>query len=334
MREYDFELRLAALLERDGLPGSLGSVESGILARQLGTSVVGAGSRILDLIAVGPGPAFDDRIALTGATIPPLAVESSIPAGTARPVTAAIDAPPEVARRVAERAAEIGFFELARRDGQLIARQVARYPDWFSTLVGIENKPDLGTPGDLAAQLRRDVSLQVLDYVVLATASHVTRAHRHRLPDPVGIWRVDPAAPAVEVIREPKPLSPADPSVEIRAEQPGQFDVAHVTAREKARQRRRIAERAYGKGWRPETVPGCENLTPERVAGTDGLPGCSWAGRLVEPSAECGADCPGFEPGPEPEVDPVSERARRTPWEPDPPGLARRQAFLDRFRED
>ncbi|MFB6086672.1 MAG: DUF5787 family protein [Halodesulfurarchaeum sp.] len=333
MREYDFELRLAALLERDGLPGRLEADEPGILARQLGTSVVGSGSRILDLVAVEPGPAFDERVALTEETIPPLALESSVSVGNFRPVRTAIDAPPAVAQRVAERAAEVGFFELARRDGRPVARQVARYPDWFSTLVGIENKPDLGRPGDLAAQLRRDVSLRVLDHVVLATASHVTGAHRHRLPDPVGIWRVDPDEPRVEVIREPEPLSPAEPSFEIRAEQPGQFDVSFVPGAAKARQRRRIAERAYGKGWRPAAVPGCSNFSLERVAGAGGLPGCSWAGRLVEPAAECGPDCPGFEAGQAVDVDPISERARRTPWEPDPPGRARKQAFLDRFRE-
>ncbi|MDZ7849728.1 MAG: DUF5787 family protein [Halodesulfurarchaeum sp.] len=334
MREYDFELRLAALLEREGLPGGLGGDEPGILARQLGTSVVGSGSRILDLIAVEAGPEFTDRVALTPSTIPPLAIESSVPVGQCKAVTDAIDAPPKVARTVAERAAEIGFFEVTRRDSRTVARQVARYPDWFSTLVGIENKPDLGTPGDLAAQLRRDVSLQILDYVVLATASHVTRAHRHRLPDPVGIWRVDPAAPAVEVIREPASLSSTEPSFEIRAERPGQFDVSFVPEAAKARQRRRIAERAYGKGWRPVTLPNCGNLEPETVAGTDGLPGCSWAGRLVESSAECGSGCPGFEPGPEPDVDLRAERERRTPWVRNPPGRARRQAFLDRFREE
>ncbi|AOW81075.1 hypothetical protein HTSR_1911 [Halodesulfurarchaeum formicicum] len=328
MREYDFELRLAALLERDGLPTG---PEAGILARQLGTSVTGAGERILDLVAVSPGPDFDTRLDLAAETIPPLVVESDLGVGTARSVTQSIDAPPAAARRVAERAAEVGFLELSREQGRLVGRQAARYPDWFDELVGIENKPDLGTPGDLASQLRRDVSLQVLDRVILATASHVTRAHRHRIPDPVGIWRVDPEEPEIEVVREAKSLEPNRPSFEIRAEHPGQFDVAFAGTAQKARQRRRIAERAYGKGWRTYELPACANARATSVAGTDGLPGCAWADRLVEPAAECGVDCPGYEAGAAPEADRTAERARRTPWRPDPAGPARRQSFLDRF---
>ena len=332
MREYDFELRLAALLEGDGLAGLPEIARDGLLARQLGTSVVGSGSRIMDLVYVAPGPAFDRRLRLSPETVPPLAIESDVSVSEARPVAKAIDTPPTVASQVAERAAEVGFFELSKSGGQTVARQTTRYPDWFSALVGIENKPDLGTPGDLAAQLRRDVSLQVLDAVVLATASHVTRAHRHRLPDPVGIWRLHPEASEIEVVREPEPLAPTRPSFEIRREQPGQFDVEFVTAAEKTRQRRRIAERAYGKGWRTFESVGCSNFEPWTVAGATGLPGCSWADRLVEPAVECGPECPGFDPGPEPELATRAERARRTAWEPDPPGTARFQAFLDRFR--
>ncbi|MEF8771838.1 DUF5787 family protein [Halodesulfurarchaeum sp.] len=333
MREYDFELRLSAHLERDGLPGLREIGANGLLARQLGTSVVGSGARIMDLVYVAPGPEFDRRVDLSPGTIPPLAIESDIEVGSRRSVAKAIDAPPEIASRVAERAAEVDFFEISRRGGQTMARQATRYPDWFSGLVGIENKPDLRTPGDLAAQLRRDVSLQVLDAVILATASHVTRAHRHRLPDPVGIWRVHPDEPAIEVVREPAVLDSERPGFEIRREQPGQYDVEYVSAVGKTRQRRRIAERAYGKGWRTFEPPGCTKFESWTAAGTDGLPGCSWADRLVEPAAECGLDCPGFESAPEPELGRETERARRTPWEPDPPGTARYQAFLDRFRD-
>ncbi|MFB6109985.1 MAG: DUF5787 family protein [Halodesulfurarchaeum sp.] len=333
MREYDFELRLAALLERDGLPGSPGVAPGGLLGRQLGTSVVGAGARVMDLLYVAPGAEFETRLELAAGTIPPLAVESRVGVGRARPVTEAIDAPPAVARRVAEDAVEMGFFERQRRDGRTVVRQTTRYPDWFSGLLGIENKPDLGSPGDLAAQLRRDVSLQVLDRVVLATASHVTRAHRNRLPDPVGIWRVDPEKPAVEVLRDPEALAPAEPSFEIRAEHPGRVDVAFVPAAAKARQRRRIAERVYGKGWRTFEAPACANARGVSVAGADGLPGCTWADRLVDPGVECGTDCPGFDPGSAPAVDRRAERARRTPWRPSPSGAARKQSFLDRFRD-
>ena len=333
MREYDFELRLAAHLEDTGLPGETPVPDPALVARQLGTSVIGAGSRIMDLVVVGRGPEFDRRQRISPESIPPAAIESDVGVGTARPVREAIDAPLEVAREVALAAADRSFFELTRRDGQLLARQAVRYPDWFGPLVGIENKPDLASPGDLAAQLRQDRSLQVLDAVVLATASHVTRAHRHRLPDAIGIWQVDPEGPTIDVIRDPARLSPTEPSFEIREERPGRYAVAPVSPAAKARQRRRIAERAYGKGWRPDALPACENLQPETVAGTAGLPSCEWAQRLVEPSAECGPDCPGMDPGPAPAVDLAAERARRTAWEPDPSGAASRQSFLDRFQE-
>jgi hypothetical protein len=328
--EYDFELRLAARLEDSGLPGETLPTEA-LIARQLGTSVFGAGDRVMDLIGIAPGSEFDRRTAIADQTIPPTAIESAVSVGTARPVTEVIDGPPSVARDVAERAADVGFFECVRRDGRLYARQATRYPDWFGPIVGIENKPDLGTPGDLAAQLRRDVSLQVLDAVVLATATHVTGAHRNRLPDSVGIWRVDSEGPSIEVLRDPEPLEPERPSFEIRAERPGQFDVEPVDSGAKARQRRRIAERAYGKGWRTYEPPSCANHDPATVAGAAGLPHCDWADRLVDPARECGPDCPGHEPAPAPDLDLAAERDRRTPWERDVAGAASRQAFLDRF---
>ncbi len=331
MREYGFELRLGAHLERAGLPGLPQVTDGGLIARQLGTSVAGSGTRVMDLVYVEPGPAFVDRIDLSSATIPPLALESSVPVGTSRPVGKAIDAPPAAAREIAERAAEVGFFDLSREGSTFAASRVRRYPDWFGGLVGIENKPDLGTPGDLAAQLRRDVSLQVLDRVVLATESYVTGAHRHRVPDPVGIWRFSPAEDSIEVIRPPAPLEPEAPSVEIRSEHPGRTEITPVSAAEKARQRRRIAERAYGKGWRTFEAPGCANFEAWTVAGSDGLPGCAWADRLVDPATACGPDCPGYVPAPATELPKARERARRTAWTPDPPGGARTQAFLDRY---
>ena len=334
MREYDFELRLAARLEAAGVPGSTPVPTGSLVARQLGTSVVGAGGRIMDLVAVAPGPEFEKRRPITAETIPPAAIESDVAVGRARQVTSAIDAPPAVAQEIATRAAAVGFFELGRRDGRTVARQATRYPDWFGPILGIENKPDLGTPGDLAAQLRRDVSLQVLDAVVLATASHVTGAHKNRLPDPVGIWRFDPETSEIDVIKDPEPLEPAAKSFEIETERPGHFEVVPVSPEAKAKQRRRIAERAYGKGWRTFDLPGCDNLEPETVDGRSGLPYCSWADRLVEPAADCGPECPGHEPASEPAIDLEAEREKHTPWKRDVPGAASHQTFLDRFQTD
>jgi len=354
VREYGFELRLAAHLERSvattaggertqgrvsteaGRDPAVADLEpGGILARQLGTSVAGVGARVMDLVYVEPGPEFDARRRLSAATIPPLAIESEVGIGRFTPVSRAIDAPPEIATHVAETAAEAGFFELGRRSGTAVVRQTTRYPAWYGGLIGIENKPDLASPGDLAAQLRQDVSLGVLDAVILATESYVTRAHLNRLPDAVGVWQVDlSAASPIEVRRPPEPLGADEPGFEILAEQPGQFEVEPVSPGAKARQRRRIAERAYGKGWRTFELPACANASPTDVAETAGLPGCDWKGRLVDPAAECGPGCGGHEPAPPPAVDLDAERARRTPWVEDPPGVARRQADLAHFRED
>ena len=335
MREYDFELRLSAHLERSGLPGIAELGGAGILGRQLGTSVVGAGGRVMDLVYVEPGPDFPVRQQLSPVTIPPLAIESDVGVGRFRRATATIDAPAAVARTVAESAIEAGFFEARIRNGDLVVRQTTRYPDWFGSLVGIENKPDLDRPGDLASQLRRDISLGVLDAVVLATGSYVTRAHLNRLPDQVGVWRVDfEAEDPIEVVREPTRLDPDAPGLEVAAEHPGRIDVEPVSTAAKARQRRRIAERAYGKGWRTYDLPACANANPTTVAGTTGLPGCAWKGRLVDSNAECGADCSGYEAAAAPDVDIDAERERRTAWVADPPGLARKQAHLDRFRDE
>jgi hypothetical protein len=208
---------------------------------------------------------------------------------------------------------------------------VARYPDWFEGLVGIENKPDLETPGALATQLRTDVSLGLLDRVVLATESHVTGAHLHRIPAPVGVWRVhrDAGGAAgevdVEVIREAAPLDGGG-GVELLAEHPGRTDVAVVDAPAVDRARRRVAERAYGKGWRPTDLPGCASMAPDG----EGLPYCEHFERVVDP-ADCGPSCPGFEAADPPAVDAASLRAEGSAWDPDPDGAARRQAGLDSF---
>ncbi|MFB6132123.1 MAG: DUF5787 family protein [Halanaeroarchaeum sp.] len=331
MHEYGFELRLCAHLERAGLPGLPAVDEGGVLGRQLGTSVHAAGGRIVDVVYVEPGPTFADRTALGPATIPDVAIEADVGVGRFVPETRAIDGPPERAHRIAERAADLGFFERERRDGRLVVRQVARYPDWYGRLVGIENKPDLGTPGDLETQLRTDVSLGVLDAAILATESYVTRAHLNRLPDAVGVWRVRPDGdPVVEVVRNPAPLDPTRPGVEPLDWHPDRVDVEVVSPAAIARQRRRVAERAYGKGWRTFSLPACERCSPEEVSETS-LPYCEYHDRIVAPTEACTSECPGRVPDSAPDVDLDAERARRTAWERAPSSLARRQSGLDRF---
>jgi hypothetical protein len=325
--EFAFELRLCAHLER----------EYPLVSRQLGAGVHDPGGRVIDVLCVTPGPSFEARTRLTPESIPAGVVEADVGVGRWTRVGRAFEGPPERAQRLAETGADAGFLERERRDGQTVVRQAARYPDdWFGRLVGVENKPDLGVPGALETQLRTDVSLGVLDEVWLATESYVTGAHLNRIPEEVGVWRVDPDAAEVgddhlEVVREATPLDAAGPGIELLDERPGRADVAVATRDDIRRQRRRMAERAYGKGWRTYAMPPCVHADPIEARGATGLPHCAYLGRLVDAASECGTDCSGYEPAPAPDVDQDAERARRSSWNPNPERVARRQVGLDRF---
>lgn len=323
MREFGFELRLCARLEAEGR----------LVARQLGAGVHRPGTRVVDVLVVEPGPGFARRRELTAAEVPHLAIEADVGVGRARSRRAAVadlDVHPEAAREALRRAVEVGFYERVRTGGRERYRQVARYPDdWFDRLVAVENKPDLGRPGDLEAQLRTDVSLGLVDAVVLATESYVTRAHLNRLPDAVGVWRFH--GDELEVVREPAPLPVGEPGVEIVERLAGRTDVQVVGPDAKARRRRQLAERAYGKGWRTYAMPGCGRAQATSVDGVGGLPHCAHHGRLVDPGSECGPACPGHDPAAPPPVDLGDERDRTSPWVADPPGHTRVQTALDRF---
>ncbi|WP_049934853.1 DUF5787 family protein [Haloplanus natans] len=325
--EYAFELALCAHLER---------TRDWVLGRQIGASVADPGARIVDVCAVVPGPEFDRRAAITSETIPPRAVESDVGPGRAVDPASAFDCSPDHARSVADRAVDVGYFEAEHRGSRRHVRATARYPDWIGRLVGIENKPDLGRPGDLERQLRRDASLGLFDTVVLATESYVTGAHLNRIPDAVGVWRFGEAsetprggdAADLTVIRDPTPLDPAAPGIEPLADRPLRTDVAVVSPDAKARKRRAVAERAYGKGWRPREFPGCASMCPT----DDGRPYCAAFERVVDPASDCGESCPAVDPADPPTVDREALRDARTPWVAEPAGVARRQAGLDRFR--
>lgn len=321
MREFAFELALCAHLEADF---------EGIVSRQLGASL--HGSRVMDIVCIEPGSEFDTRTAITPEEIPHTAIESRVGVGEARYWKDAFDCHPERARSVTDRALEIGFFERERRGGREYVRQTARYPnDWFGKVVGIENKPDLGRPGDLERQLRTDVSLGLLDEVILATASHVTGAHLNRIPDEVGVWRFDPDTGTREVLREPTPLSTTESGIEVLERDSAKTEICPVAATEKTSTRRRLAERAYGKGWRTYDFPACANIEDSEFAGARGLPYCEWKDRFVHSAVECGADCAGHEPAKPPDMDSESERDRRSSWVADPDGRQRWQAGLDQF---
>ena len=323
MREFPFELALCAHLE---------STEGAVVGRQLGSGIEGA--RVIDVALVYPGPEFAERTAITAGTIPLAAVEAEVGVGEARPLAEAFpDTSRRWARGTVEAAVEAGFLERERRGGREYVRQTVRYPDWFDRIVGVENKPDLDRPGDLELQLRKDVSLGLFDEVVLATASHVTGAHLNRIPREVGVWRFDPETGERRVVREPTSLDADGPGVEVLDSFPARTDVRPAAPAEKARQRRRLAERAYGKGWRvpAESFPDCAACASGERFGAGALPDCTWKDRLVDPSRECGPSCSGYDPADPPAADVRGARARNSPWEPDPAGRARRQAGLDRF---
>ncbi|WP_254545587.1 DUF5787 family protein [Halomarina pelagica] len=325
MREFAFEMALCARLESGGH----------LVSRQLGTST--RGRRVLDALLVEPGPEFDARTRITPDRIPDAAIEADVGTGRARYWKDCFDCHPDRARSAVERACEVGFFERERRSGRTYVRQTARYPDWFSRLVGIENKPDLGRPGDLETQLRKDVSLAVVDEIVLATESYVTRAHLNRIPEAVGVWRVHGETGAYEVVREPTPLAASEDGIDVLEERPSRTRVRVVSAAEKARLRRRLAERAYGKGWRV-TFPDCPHVEDRPIAGVGGIPYCAREGRVVGPSNPC--DCAegegeggSGEAGSVavPNVDLDAHRDEHSPWVRDPAGARREQAGLDRF---
>ena len=316
--EFRFELALCAALESPDR----------VVSRQLGSGITNPGGRIIDVCVLTPGPEFDRRASITGARIPDAAIEASVGPGTAVPVADAFDLPPDRAAAVVDRAVEAGYLERERRNGRPAVRATARYPDdWIGSLTASENKPDLGTPGDLTAQLRYDVALGLFDQVVLATASYVTRAHLNRIPDAVGVWRFDPASGERTVIRDPIRLDSTAPGVEISEERPLRTDVSLVDSRTKTRKRRRIAERAYGKGWRP-TPPSCVHATLT----TDGRPYCTHFDRVVDPGRDCGERCAARGPDDPPSLDRSGLRDSRTAWIGDPSGSGpRHQSGLSRF---
>jgi len=322
VREFAFELAVCAALEADS---------DGVVARQLGTH-----TRIVDVVEVRPGPEFDRRTEITPEAIPGPAIESDVGVGRARLPTEAIDLRPGRASAVADRAVDVGFFEAERRGGRRYVRRTTAYPAWIGGLCAFENKPDLGRPGELELQLRKDVSLSLFDEVVLVTGSYVTGAHLNRLPDPVGVWRFDAETGSFETVREAEPLSASKPGIAVLEESPTEVEIEPVGAAEKARLRRRMAERAYGKGWRPDAMPDCEEAAARGTAfaGDDALPHCAWKGRFVDPARECGPACPGYEPAEPPEADATAVRDEKSGWVADPSGVARRQVGLDRFREE
>lgn len=319
MDEYRFELALCAAIE---------ATTDSIIARQLGGGVTAPGGRIFDIVRIEPGTEFPERQAITSEAIPIEAIESPVGPGIARRWPGQLDIHPEHATRIKERAIEIGFFERASAIGPDMVRQTTAYPDWIGTITAIENKPTLERPGKMLMQLQRDISLGLVDYVILATQSHVTGAHLNRIPAAVGVWRISIEGETVtrDVLREPTRLESAAWGLEIGSGTPTTRQINPVAPAEKHTARIQLAERAYGKGWRP-ALPGCSAAATARIAGTNSLPYCQWKETIIDP-AGCTSHCPRFDPAPSPDIDLAAERTARTPWDHDPPGVARTQAGL------
>ncbi|MFB6253164.1 MAG: DUF5787 family protein [Halobacteriaceae archaeon] len=319
MQEFAFELNLCEYLENH---------RRGIISRQLGASIHGGGAnRVMDIVHVSPGPAFEKRLSLGSSTIPPEAIKVPVSTGKWQPVSEVFDKHPEHTNRIVKQAVKAGFFEFTRKDKQPVIRQVTDYPVWYDTLTGIENKPNLNDPGNLSLQLDKDLALQLFDEIIVATTSYVTKAHLHRLPDEIGIWRFDPETSSLTVIRDPTQLNVQATGYDITETTPTRVDIKPVSQTEKHHKRRRIAELAFGKGWRIADLPACAHMEPSE----SGLPMCTYYDRVVNPNRACSPSCEGFKSGDKPTIDTAHLREQNTEWEKEPTGFAREQSSLDIF---
>ncbi|QCJ48049.1 DUF5787 family protein [Haloprofundus sp. MHR1] len=196
------------------------------------------------------------------------------------------------------RAAARGVVEKRRKGRRIEIRRIAPYPDWIRRIVAIENKPDLDASAAraLSGQLEHDVETALADEVWLATAATdaaVEPALLESIPVDVGILALDFSAgvraDAGEVAWYPSSLSP-------RADGDG---VDSGDCGDRAETRLRLAERAYGRGWRSyhSTMrQDCRHFELRR-AGDALLPWCAAKGRH-QTAAECAGSCGSFQPEP------------------------------------
>jgi hypothetical protein len=317
--ESQFEISLCGIIEQDA---------EWILARQIGAGGSDRGKRVIDICALSPGKEFIDRARISAATIPPPLLNSPVGVATAIPESDVLGGLNEWQTDCIETGLQIGFLTREFHSGQPYIRQAVSYPDcWFSKLIGIENKPDLSTPGDLTAQLEFDVSISLFDHIILATETYVTEAHLNRIPQTVGVWRFDPESNERTVVREPMMLDSGQAGIEITQRLNDRADIYPITADEKRRARRDIAERTYGKGWRTYDPPACQSASV--TAG--GQIFCDHFESLIDPSQRCGPDCPGYAEDDPPVMNPDDLRDARTPWIKNPSGVERRQSGLSEF---
>ena len=318
--EFAFELALCSHLE---------TTTEWVISRQLGAAVVHPGRRIIDICGVIPGSSFDTRSMITDERIPERAIAGPAGVGTSVRRSDAIDGSPQTTEAAIEQALAADFFTIEHQNGQEHIRQTTRYPTgWFDQIIGIENKPDLKRPGELTRQLQVDISLGLFDAVILATKTHVTRAHLNRIPDAVGVWQFDPDTADRTIIKQSTKLATGTPGIELGSDQSDHTEIHPVGSEKKARARRRVAERAYGKGWRNYPLPSCAHAETQ----PDGRPYCAEFNCVINPAQSCDTECPAYTHAEPPRCNSDGLRDERSPWHSDPPGVRHRQSGLDRFR--
>ena len=202
-------------------------------------------------------------------------------------------------REAIHRAAARGLIEKRKNGRRIEIRRKRPYPDWVRRIVAVENKPDLdaSAAAALTDQLTHDVEAALADEVWLATTrtgDRVEPALLSEFPVEVGVLTFDFDAD------DGAAVSPGDAAVDWLPSslETGSASEAFDTT-EKAQRRRRLAERAYGKGWRAFTDtmrPDCRQFELRR-AGRGLVPYCAAKGRC-QTEAECGSRCGSFEPEP------------------------------------
>lgn len=320
--EFGFELRVCAWAERQWDPADADS--DVLVARQLGTQ-----RRRWDTVIIEADPdALRERAAFGPDELDPDL--RSLVANAPAEWTYYRDALPDpgypwrYAREAIHRASARGVLAERKRDNRIEIRRIAPYPDWVRRLVAIENKPDLDASAAraLADQLERDVALGLADEVWVATRADATRALVAEMPSAAGVLTFDRSARGeassdrtgeqerqpgatrerdtmdADIVWHPRTLDPERTGVRVTDHgDPTNFE--YVPANEKRETRARIAERAYGRGWRAyaDTMrPDCRAFDL-RKDGDGYVPYCH-ANGCEQTAAECAGSCAEFSPEP------------------------------------
>jgi hypothetical protein len=332
--EFGFELRVCRWVERNWPPD--GSKRGILVSRQLGTR-----GRRWDTIVLEVDPdGFEKREQFGRKRLDSnlLHVVRNAPEEWAyyRDALPHPGYPWRYVRETIHEASSRAILDARKRGNKIEIRRRYEYPDCFSKIVAIENKPDLDASAAraLSDQLERDVALGLADEVWVATrttGARVEPALLEDLPVEVGILVFD-SDDGAAVRWHPRTLTPDEPGTRI-TERPPKSEHDHSAARfeyvspeEKADTRLALAERAYERGWRTyvDTMrPDCRGFEGRIDAGTL-VPHCAAKCR-EQTAAECSGSCPDFSP------EPPAWRTKGWPIEGGPgKGL---RALLERRRE-